>query len=69
MPQAKEKSSSGLSINLSEPRNFYTPGSSISGNVTLNTTQDFAIGSVKIELYGRVKGTKLAIEHVRVNTC
>ncbi|KAK5941557.1 hypothetical protein PMZ80_005505 [Knufia obscura] len=55
MPRAKEKSSSGLSIDISEPRKFYTPGSSISGNVTLNTAQDFAIGSVSLEFYGRVK--------------
>lgn len=55
MPRAKEKSSAGLSIELSENRPFYTPGSSISGNVTLNTAEDFAIGSVTVEFYGRVK--------------
>lgn len=49
-----------MSIDISEPRKFYTPGSSISGNVTLNTAQDFAIGSVSLEFYGRVKG-KLAV--------
>jgi len=64
MPRAKEKSSTGLSIDISEPRKFYTPGSSISGNVTLNTAQDFAIGSVSIEFYGRVKG-KLVIKTCR----
>lgn len=68
MPQAKEKSSAGLSIDISESRRFYTPGSSISGNVTLNTTQDFAIGSVKVEFYGRVKG-KLTTKHGRVDRC
>lgn len=56
MPRAKEKSSSGLSIELSDDRKFYTPGSQISGNVTLNTAQDFAIGSVSVEFYGRAKG-------------
>ena len=68
MPRAKEKSSSGLSIDISEPRKFYTPGSTISGNVTLNTTQDFAIGSVTIEFYGRVKGKAMPIPCIRYQT-
>lgn len=56
MPRAKEKSSGGLSIELDDNRKFYTPGSKVSGTVTLSTAQDFAIGSVNIEFYGRVKG-------------
>ncbi|KAK5074745.1 hypothetical protein LTR64_000950 [Lithohypha guttulata] len=55
MPRAKEKSSGGLSIELDDNRKFYTPGSKVSGIVTLSTAQDFAIGSVNIEFYGRVK--------------
>ena len=55
MPRAKEKSSNGLSIDLDDPRKFWTPGSKISGHVTLNTAQDFAIGTVSVEFYGRVK--------------
>lgn len=57
MPMAKQKSSAGLAIELDDGRKFYTFGSKVSGNVTLNTAQDFAIGSVSIEFYGRVKGT------------
>ena len=56
MPRAKAKSSTGLSIELSDDRKFYTPGSKVSGDVVLNTAQDFAIGSVNVESYGRVKG-------------
>lgn len=59
MPRAKEKSSTGLSIELSENRKFYTPGSKISGNVILTTAEDFSIGSVNIEFYGRIKGKTL----------
>ena len=56
MPRAKTKSSAGLSIELSDDRKFWTPGSKVSGNVVLSTAQDFAIGSVNVEFYGRVKG-------------
>lgn len=52
----KQKSSAGLSIELSDNRKYYTVGSKVSGNVTLDTAQDFAIGSVSIEFFGRVKG-------------
>lgn len=61
MPRAKAKSSTGLSIELSDDHKFYSPGSKVSGNVILNTAQDFAIGSVKIEFYGRVKGKDLSL--------
>lgn len=63
MPKAKEKSSEGLSIELSTHHAFYTPGSKISGHVTLNTADDFAIGSVSLEFYGRVKGEILKHPH------
>ena len=56
MPQAKVKSSSGVSIDLTSDQSFYTPGSQIKGQVSLNTAEDFAIGTVKLEFYGRVKG-------------
>lgn len=56
MPRAKAKSSAGLSIELSDDRKFWTPGSKVAGNVVLSTAQDFAIGSVHVEFYGRVKG-------------
>ena len=56
MPRAKTKSSAGLSIELSDDRKFWTPGSKVCGNVVLSTAQDFAIGSVNVEFYGRVKG-------------
>lgn len=52
----KQKSSAGLSIELSDDRKYYTVGSKVSGNVTLDTAQDFAIGSVSLEFFGRVKG-------------
>jgi len=56
MPRAKAKSSEGLSITLKDNQAFYSPGNQVTGDVTLNTSQDFAIGSVNVELYGRVKG-------------
>jgi hypothetical protein len=56
MPMARQKSSDGLAIELSDNRKYYTVGSKVSGSVTLNTAQDFAIGSVNLEFYGRVKG-------------
>lgn len=56
MPMARQKSSAGLSIELSDGQKYYMTGSKVSGDVVLDTAQDFAIGSVSLEFYGRVKG-------------
>lgn len=56
MPKAKEKSSAGLSIELNDSPTYFTVGSYVSGDVVLDTAEDFAIGSVSLEFYGRVKG-------------
>lgn len=56
MPRARAKNSEGLWIALKNPEGFFVPGSKVVGDVQLNTVQDFAIGSVVVELYGRVKG-------------
>lgn len=67
MPKAKQKSSTGLSIELGEGIKYFTVGSNVSGDVVLDTAEDFAIGSVSIEFYGRVKGTPQAL-HIHTMT-
>lgn len=65
MPKAKQKSSTGLSIELNNNPIYFTVGDTVSGDVVLNTAEDFAIGSVSLEFYGRVKGES----YTRQNRC
>lgn len=67
MPKAKEKSSTGLSIQLGDGLKYFTIGSKLSGDVVLNTAEDFAIGSVDLEFYGRVKGISPPLHTFRVS--
>lgn len=56
MPQAKQESSPGLSIELSNAPKYYTVGSKVKGEVIFNVAEDTAVGSLKLEFYGRAKG-------------
>lgn len=54
--------SPGLSFDIENPRQHYSPGDTISGNILLNTAADVAIGNVSISFWGRAK-TKIVQSH------
>ena len=55
MGLTKAENSPGLSFEIDNPRQHYSPGDLIRGRVVLNTAADSAIGRITVSLWGRAK--------------
>ncbi|KIV97720.1 hypothetical protein PV10_01433 [Exophiala mesophila] len=55
MGLTKTENSPGLSFDIQNPRQVYSPGDVIRGQVVLNTAEDSAIGKIAVNLWGRTK--------------